>query len=244
MFRSLLVALHFLTRLPLPEREISLEEVGRAAWAFPAVGILIGGLLAIAGWLLGHLFPPLLIAALVLALWVAVTGALHLDGFADCCDALLAARPPEVRLEILRDTHVGAFGVVGTAMLLLVKSAALEACISARDWAVLLLAPSLGRWAIVYAMACYPSARPTGMGQAVKGPVGRQSLGGATLMLLPMLIVGPLEVLLSSALAWLFTLLFARWVLRRIPGFTGDVYGALCELVEATVLLAWAGMGG
>jgi cobalamin 5'-phosphate synthase/cobalamin synthase len=244
VLRSLFVALHFLTRLPLSAREISLEEVGRAAWAFPAVGVLIGGLLAGAGWLLGHLFPPLLVVALVLALWVAVTGALHLDGFVDCCDALLAARPPEVRLEILRDTHVGAFGVVGAAMLLLVKFAALDACISAGKWAVLLLAPSLGRWAMVYTMARYPSARSTGMGQAVKGPVGGRSLGGATLLLLPMLIVGPPEVLLSSALAWLFTLLFARWVLRRIPGFTGDVYGALCELVEATVLLAWAGMGG
>ncbi len=78
----------------------------------------------------------------------------------------------------------------------------------------------------------------------MKGPVGGRTRGGATLLLLPMLIVGPLEILLSSALAWLFTLLFARWVLRRISGFTGDVYGALCELVEATVLLAWAGMGG
>ena len=244
MLRSLFVALHFLTRLPLSAREISLEEVGRAAWAFPAVGVLIGGLLAGAGWLLSHLFPPLLVVALVLALWVAVTGALHLDGFVDCCDALLAARPPEVRLEILRDTHVGAFGVVGATMLLLVKFAALEACISAGEWTALLLAPPLGRWAMVYAMARYPSARSAGMGQAVKGPVGGRSLGGATLLLLPMLIVGPPEVLLSSALAWLFTLLFARWVLRRIPGFTGDVYGALCELVEATVLLAWAGMGG
>ena len=244
MFHSLLVALHFLTRLPLSARETSLEEVGRAAWAFPAVGVLIGGLLTIAGYLLGHLFPPLLVAALVLAFWVAVTGALHLDGFVDCCDALLAARPPEVRLEILRDTHVGAFGVVGAALLLLVKFAALEACISAGNWVVLLLAPSLGRWAMVYTMARYPSARSTGMGQAVKGPVGGRTLGGATLLLLPMLIVGPLGVLLSSALAWLFTLLFARWVLRRIPGFTGDVYGALCELVEVTVLLALAGMGG
>ncbi len=242
MFRSLLVALHFLTRLPLSAREISLEEVGRAAWAFPAVGMLIGGLLAGAGWLLGGLFPPLLVAALVLAFWVAVTGALHLDGFVDCCDALLAARPPEVRLEILRDTHVGAFGVVGAAMLLLVKFAALEACISADQWVVLLLAPSLGRWAMVYTMARYPSARSTGMGQAVQGPVGGRTLGRATLLLMPMLIVGLPEVLLSSALAWVFTLLFARWVLRRIPGFTGDVYGALCELVEVAVLLAWAGM--
>ncbi|RME35545.1 MAG: adenosylcobinamide-GDP ribazoletransferase, partial [Thermoflexia bacterium] len=121
MFRSLLTALHFLTRLPFPLRETSLEEVGRSAWAFPLVGALTGLLLAGSDWALGYLFPPLLRAAPVLALWVAITGALHLDGFVDCCDALLAARPPEVRLEILRDTHVGAFGVVGAVVFLLLK---------------------------------------------------------------------------------------------------------------------------
>ncbi|MGB9776087.1 MAG: adenosylcobinamide-GDP ribazoletransferase [Anaerolineae bacterium] len=240
MLRSLFVTLHFLTRLPLPRREISLEEVGRAAWAFPAVGVLVGGLLAGAAWLLGHLFPPTLVAALGLALWVTVTGALHLDGFVDCCDALLAARPPEVRLEILRDTHVGAFGVIGAVMLLLVKFAALTTGLSAGGGAALLLAPPLGRWAMVYALARYPAARTTGMGRTVQAFIHGRTLLGATLLTLPVLLVRPVAGLISFALAWLFTLLFARWVLRRIPGLTGDVYGALCELVEVVVLLTLA----
>ncbi len=245
MLRSLFVALHFLTHLPLPRREISLEEVGRAAWAFPAVGVLIGGLLVGVDWLLGYLFPPVLQAALVLALWVAVTGALHLDGFVDCCDALLAARPPEVRLEILRDPHVGAFGLVGACLLLLVKFAALVACLSAGMGAVLILAPPLGRWAMVYALARYPAARTTGMGKTVREAVGERALLGATLLVLPLLVVRPIAGLIAFALAWLFTLLFARWVLRRIPGLTGDVYGALCEMVEVLILLTLAaGRGG
>lgn len=240
MFRSLLVALHFLTRLPLPPGEVSLEEVGRAAWAFPAVGALVGLLLAGADWLLGWLFPPALRAALILALWVAVTGALHLDGFVDCCDALLAARPPEARLEILRDTHVGAFGVVGAVVLLLVKYAALVACAFAEPWAVLLLAPTLGRWAMVYAMARYPAARPAGMGRTVREFVGGRALVGATMLALLPLAAHPLAGLVAFGLVWLFTLLFARWVLRRIPGLTGDVYGALCETAETVVLLVLA----
>lgn len=240
MFRSLLVALHFLTRLPLPQRDTSLEEVGRSAWAFPAVGALIGLLLAGSDWLLGWLFPPTLRAALVLALWVALTGALHLDGFVDCCDALLAARPPEVRLEILRDTHVGAFGVVGAVVLLLVKYTALSTCLGAGTWPALLLAPTLGRWAMVYAVARYPAARPTGMGRTVREFVGGRTLLGATLLALPVLAARPLAGLVAFGLAWLFTVLFARWVLRRIPGLTGDVYGALCEAVEVVVLLALA----
>ncbi len=244
MFRSLLVALHFLTRLPLPPREISLEEVGRSAWAFPVVGALIGLLLAGADGLLGWLFPPVLRAALVLALWVALTGALHLDGFVDSCDALLAARPPEARLEILRDTHVGAFGVVGAVILLLVKFAALGACLSAGTWAALLLAPPLGRWAMVYAMARYPAARATGIGKTVRESVGGRTLLGATLLALPVLLAHPPVGLVALALVWAFTVLFARWVLRRIPGFTGDVYGALCEAVEVVVLLTLAAGGG
>ncbi|MCX7680431.1 MAG: adenosylcobinamide-GDP ribazoletransferase [Anaerolineae bacterium] len=240
MLRSFLVALHFLTRLPLPPQEVSLEEVGRSAWAFPAVGALIGLLLAGADWLSDSLFPPALRAAFLLVLWVAVTGALHLDGFVDCCDALLAARPPEARLEILRDTHVGAFGVVGAVILLLVKYAALSTCLSTETWAALLLAPTLGRWAMVYAMARYPAARPTGIGRTVREFAGGRALWRATMLALPVLLARPLAGLAAFGLAWLFTVLFARWVQRRIPGFTGDVYGALCECVEVVVLLTLA----
>ncbi|MCS7179086.1 MAG: adenosylcobinamide-GDP ribazoletransferase [Anaerolineae bacterium] len=245
MFRSLLVALHFLTRLPLPPQEIRLEEVGRSAWAFPAIGTLIGLVLAGSDWLLGWLFPPVVRAALLLALWVGITGALHLDGFVDSCDALLAARTPEARLEILRDTHVGAFGVIGAVILLLVKYATLSICLWAGMGTALLLAPSLGRWTIVYAMARYPTARTTGMGKTVQAFAGRWALPVATLLVLPVLLVRPLAGLMAFALAWLYTMLFAGWILRRIPGFTGDVYGALCESVEVGVLLVLAaGRGG
>ncbi|MCS7287031.1 MAG: adenosylcobinamide-GDP ribazoletransferase [Anaerolineae bacterium] len=240
MFRAFVVAMQFLTRLPLPKREVSLEEVGRAAWAFPLVGILMGLLLLGSNWALSFIFSPLLKAALVLALWIAVTGALHLDGFVDCCDALLPPRPPEVRLEILRDTHVGAFGVVGAVILLLVKFAALETCVTEGKQVALLLAPPLGRWAMVYAMVHYPAARASGVGKVVKEATGWRTLVGATLLVLLILPVRPVEITLSFVLTWLFTVLFAHWVLGRIRGFTGDVYGALCELTEVIILLAWS----
>lgn len=240
MFRSFIAVLYFLTHLPLPKRKISLEEVGRGAWAFPLVGMFIGLLLLGSNWLLSFFFPPILKAALVLVLWVAVTGALHLDGFADCCDALLTVKPPEVRLEILRDTHIGAFAVVGIAGLLLVKFASLATCLGGGGHVALLLAPPLGRWAIVYAIVCYPAARTEGMGKVIKESTDWRALAWATLSLLPLFPLNPGVTLLSLALTWIFTLLFAFWVMRRIPGFTGDVYGALCELVEALVLLSFA----
>ncbi len=238
--RSLLVALHFLTRLPLPLGEVSLAEVGKASWAFPAAGIVIGLLLAGTDWLLGWIFAPLVKASLVLAFWIALTGALHLDGFVDCCDALLAAKTPEARLEILRDVHTGAFGVIGAITLLLVKFASLASFLSSDGKSALLLAPTLGRWAMVYAMVCYPSARVNGIGRAIKGASDRHSLAGATMWLIPLFLVYPMETAVSSALTLLFTVLFARWVMQRIPGFTGDVYGALCELVETAIVLLMA----
>lgn len=239
MFRSLLVALHFLTRLPLPLREVLLEEVGWSVWAFPIVGVLIGLLLIGAAWLMEKVFPPLVVSALLLALWVAITGGLHLDGFIDCCDALLAARPPEARLNILRDTHVGAFGVIGAVTLLLVKFAALAACLFAGTGAALLLAPTLGRWAMVYALARYPYARAEGLGKPLKEATDLRSLLLATLTpALVLLAIRSWATLLTAGASWLFTVLFARWVQRRIPGFTGDIYGALCETVETIALLA------
>ncbi len=234
-----LAALHFLTRLPVPRREVTLEEVGRAGWAFPAVGALIGLLLVGAAWGLGRVFPAPPTAALVLAFWVAITGALHLDGFVDCCDALVAARSPEERLEILRDVHVGAFGVIGAGVLLVAKFAALAA-LPAGGWPALLLAPTLGRWAMVYAVVRYPYARPSGLGTALKAQTGPRGLLAATGIALAVVLgVGRLYGLAAFAGAWLFTVLFARWVLGRIPGLTGDVYGALCELTETLILLVF-----
>ncbi len=241
----LLDALHFLTRLPLPRRETTLEGVGQAAWAFPVVGMLIGLLLTGTVWLLGLVFPPLLLAALVLACWVAVTGALHLDGWVDCCDALFAARPPEDRLEILRDVHVGAFGVVGGVVLLLVKFAALASLPAGREWPALFLAPTLGRWAMVYAIVRYPYARPQGLGTVLKERTGLRGLLVATAVALVAVAASRVWAgLLAFAVAWGLTVLFSRWALGRLPGLTGDVYGALCELVETAVLLVWAGAGG
>lgn len=241
----LLDALSFLTRLPLPRRETTLEGIGQTAWAFPVVGMLIGLLLTGAAWLLGLIFPSLLSAALVLACWVAVTGALHLDGWVDCCDALFAAQPPEVRMEILRDVHVGAFGVVGGAMLLLVKFATLAALLPGEKWPVLFLAPALGRWAMVYAIVRYPYARPQGLGTAFKERTGLRGWLIATAITLVAVAVGRSWAgLLAFAVAGGLTVFFSRWVLGRLPGLTGDVYGALCELVETLVLLVWAGAGG
>jgi adenosylcobinamide-GDP ribazoletransferase len=243
---SILVAFRFLTILPVPlPRQVPEKAMGRAVAWYPLVGLVIGGLLAGADRLLGPVFPVGLRSALVLAGWVALTGALHLDGFMDCCDALLAPRSPEERLEILRDVHAGSFAVAGAVLLLLVKYVALSGLEGWLRTAVLIGAPVLGRWAMALAVVGYPYARPgPGLGRLVKEGAGRQELAIATVVAAGGVLVawrwlGLIALPLTAGLV----ALVARAIMARIPGLTGDAYGAINEVVEAAVLVVVAGWG-
>jgi adenosylcobinamide-GDP ribazoletransferase len=189
-------------------------------------------------FLLAHLLPSLPATALVLVAWVAVTGGLHLDGFIDCCDGLLVPKPAEQRLEIMKDSRVGAFGVTGVICLMLVKFSALVALAPDDRVRWLLVVPVLSRWAMVWVAWRYPAARADGFAvwfrQGLSWPY--TAAAGGTALLVAAL-VGRQAGLMTFAAIWLLALLFAAWVQRRIPGLTGDVYGALNELSEVAGLL-------
>jgi adenosylcobinamide-GDP ribazoletransferase len=255
--RALLAAFRFLTTLPLPGgHRVGDLDWGRATAWYPAVGLALGAILAgidgsiplTAGWGLRRLWPDGVACALLLAAWVALTGALHLDGFVDCCDGLLAPVSPGRRLEILRDVHVGAFGIVGVLLLLLVKYACLLVLPDAIRLAALLLVPTLGRWGMATVVLLYPYARSgEGLGRKAKSGAGIRELA-----------TGTATALLVSALAWWLGLGWtsalllvltavssagtAEWIRSRIGGLTGDAYGAICELGEAVALLALAAL--
>jgi adenosylcobinamide-GDP ribazoletransferase len=120
--RAFLLALQFLTRIPTPQvDDFRPEDLSRSAIWFPLVGAVIGGLVA-AALALGALVDPWLGALAGLMVWVWITGALHLDGLADLADALGAAhRDPQRLLEVLRDPHIGTFGVVALVLVLAAK---------------------------------------------------------------------------------------------------------------------------
>jgi adenosylcobinamide-GDP ribazoletransferase len=249
--RAFLAALQFLTILPVPGVHLVRDaDWGRATAWYPAVGLLLGAILAGLGWGLRHLLPGGVAAALLLVAWVALSGALHLDGFVDCCDALLAPVSRERRLEILRDVHAGAFGITGVVLLLLTKYAALAALAGAGTirLAALLLIPTLARWAMSGAVLLYPYARSgPGLGQKAKTGAGRAQLAVATA-----------TALLATGLAWwaglgwaalgllvvtaLTGMAVASWIRSRIGGLTGDAYGAICELAETAGLIALAAL--
>lgn len=247
-----IVALQFLTAIPaLIRREPQPRELGQAMAYYPLVGLLLGLALAGLGVGLSLVFPAPLTAALLVGAWVIFTGGLHLDGLMDVCDGVFSQPNAARRLAVMRDTRAGSYGVLGASCVLLAKFAALFSVI-ASSWSVngqpyaspalagLVMAPTLGRWAMVLATAGFPSARPDGLGQIVKASVGWPQVGAATAITLAVgLAVGPMGValvLLAAIVAWLA----GRYFQANLGGLTGDTYGAINEVTEVIVLLVVA----
>jgi adenosylcobinamide-GDP ribazoletransferase len=182
-------------------------------------------------------FPPLIAGTVTLVVWVVLTGGLHLDGLADCCDGLFASVTPERRLEIMKDPHMGAFGVIGLILVLLLKAAALASFTSDSSLGIL-LAASLARWCILPA-GLTPLARPSGMGaDFISGFQRSFIILGAIIPFILAMLLGLRGVFsaLTGVIAAGFVLGLAR---SRIGGVTGDVFGMIVEIVETVTLLAF-----
>lgn len=232
-------ALQFLTILPpFVKRPFTVAEMGASLAFYPLVGLLFGGILVAFRQLVFGNLPPTVSAALTLALWVVLSGALHLDGFLDTCDGLLGGWTPEKRLEILRDEHHGAYALAGGVLLLLTKYSLLAA--AGFPVLALLLAPAYGRWGMAMAVLGFPYQRPQGVGRAIKDAATWQEGLIATAWVL---IAASLTFSFQSWMALVVVMVVvwggARLTLRLIPGLTGDIYGALNELSELAVLLTF-----
>lgn len=181
--------------------------------------------------------PVLLEGVVLVAVLALLTRGLHLDGLMDTYDALAGGHDRERRLEILRDPHVGAFGVVAIVLLLLAKVSALAALPGeSRLWTIMLV-PCLSRWAILVVMDRFPYVRQEGLGTPFLQGSSRRSLlaGSAVALLATAVLTGPVGLLLALA-AGLVAWAVGAWAKRRIGGVTGDIYGAACETSEAVVL--------
>jgi len=236
--RNLRIAFGLMTTLPLrlPD-DWSAGDSGRAAVWYPFVGLVIGALTWLAWKGATSLFSPLISGIVALAVWVILTGGLHLDGLADCCDGLFASATPERRLEIMKDPHIGAFGVIGLILVLFLKAAALASLTSVSSPGIL-LAASLARWCILPA-GLLPLARPSGMGADFALGFRRSFiLWGAIIPLGIAFLLGVRGVL--AALAGISAAALVSWLAKsRIGGVTGDVFGMVVEIVEVVVLLAF-----
>jgi adenosylcobinamide-GDP ribazoletransferase len=242
MFRPLLIALQFLTVLPIRlDGAPDAEATGRSLLYYPLVGLLIGALLAAAAWTLGAA-PPLLGAAVLLAVWVAVTGALHLDGLADSMDAWVGGHGDRDKtLAIMKDPRSGPMAVATLVVVLLIKFTALVQLLANGAWGLIALVPVLGRTALVLLFLTTPYVRPQGLGSLLASHLSRRACALAVIFtLLAMLASFGLETwwLLAVVVGVFFAL--RRLMLQRIEGTTGDTAGALVEITETVALLAAA----
>lgn len=238
--RLYFIALQFLTIIPLPFAvRCDERDLGRSMALFPLVGVTLGGLLAGADFIFVRFLPRQAADLLLIVLLTAVTGALHLDGLADVCDGLAARGGRERFLAVMKDSRIGAVGVVGLVLGLLLKYQALLLIPLEIKREALLLFPTLARFGQVQMAVGAKRARADGLGALFVGGSGGLQLAIAAL------ITSVCAVFLLGAkggycllIAVLLTWLLRGWFHRRLGGVTGDVIGCVSELNEIVCLLA------
>ncbi len=245
--RALRVAFGFLTTLPVPLitdwRE---DDLRLAVRAYPVVGLAIGLLLT-----LPVLLPvgSLLQAVLTVVIWLAVTGALHFDGFCDLADAALAPKTPEERWQIVKDPRVGSFALMAGTLLILTKVAALFDILSVREGtvqyaAMMVIVPILARSSVLWTMARFPVYDASLLGRRTNLrwdetylPIG---LGLLFSVLIASFAFTSFQFAFLMLACIITTPLLSHWLHRRMSGLGGDAYGAVVEINEAVPLVVLA----
>ncbi len=245
--RPFLIALQFLTRIPVRLKDTPNEkQIASSQLYYPLVGLLIGVALVLLAWVLQDV-PTMLNAAIVLTAWVLISGGLHLDGLADSADAWAGGLGDRDKtLAIMKDPSCGPAGVVSIVLLLLLKFAALHALLEASASAslfslpmlMILIAPMLGRTipSLLFLTTLY--VRQNGLGSALVTDLPRRGL-----IFVIAIVAGSVLLLAGGTGLWLLLAVVIVFVLsrhlmiQRIGGVTGDVAGALIEIVETGVLV-------
>jgi adenosylcobinamide-GDP ribazoletransferase len=245
---SFLVALRFLTILPVGAA-IRVENglFIRSSKYYPLAGLVIGGLVWGFQRLASMAFTTEPVAGLLIAFWVVLTGALHLDGLGDTLDGCYGGRTPADRLRIMKDVHLGTMGVAGIVLLLIIKLVVLkELLLSPARLIFLNLIPLAARWTPVFLAAFWPYARPEGgLGQGLVQEMGKKELFWATIFAwgITIGVAGWLGLgLMAVHLIW--SLLCGWFFFRKLGGVTGDTMGATIETSELLGILFIVGAGG
>jgi adenosylcobinamide-GDP ribazoletransferase len=251
--RLLLLALQFLTRVPVPGWVgYRPEWLQACARHFPAVGLLVGGVCTAVWWAAAAVWPPPVALLLSMAAGVWLTGGFHEDGLADCCDGLGGAVSRERALAIMKDSRLGSYGALGLLMVLALKAAALFGLmrhgLTVAALPALLLGHTASRTGAVLLLWRLPYAGDVEHAKA-KPMATQLSAGGALVALawtlaLAVVLVATLPQAARPVLAGLLAcaasgVVCARWFLRRLGGFTGDTLGAAQQFGELALYLSW-----
>ena len=262
---NFLWALKFLTIIPI-DREDRIKPKGSfcVVYWFPIVGLCIGVFLSIAYLPLCFFFPPLIADALIILVYIAITGALHLDGLADTCDGIWGGWNKEKRLEIMKDSRIGSFGAIGLICLLGLKYVSLLSvgeisatkissfsasvkCASCfispvlfNKCVALMVMPVIGRWAQVCAAGLSTYARnESGTGSFItEGTTRKQVIYASLFPVFLFWFFYNLSGFMIFAIIIIFTLVWICYIKKKIGGMTGDTLGATNEITELVFLLS------
>ncbi|HHW04089.1 MAG TPA: adenosylcobinamide-GDP ribazoletransferase [Thermoanaerobacterales bacterium] len=235
------IALLFLTRIPLPQVMLDEKKIASAVPFFPLVGSTIGGILSFIYFLGENILPLQVLSVIITASWVMVTGGMHIDGFADTVDGLFCGGSRDKKLSVMKDSRIGAYGTMGVVLLLLFKVSLLSALSKRFMINALILAPTLSRWIMTYAIIGFPYVRESGLGKAFsmyKSPwhFVFSSVCAASVAIMFAKYQGIVISFLLFGAGWVFI----KYIMDQLGGHTGDTYGALNELCEVIVLLFFA----
>jgi adenosylcobinamide-GDP ribazoletransferase len=238
--RSLLIALQFLTVFPwLRSIAPSAEEIGRSTAFFPLVGFFLGGILASINWLLAAYAPPEILSVTLVALLALLTRGLHLDGLADTFDGLGAGGDREHVFKVMNDSHPGVFGLLAIVLVIAFKLRAI-AFMSGGRWQALLLAPVVGRWSMVV-LGYQSQPAWEGLGKVIVQHMRGQDLVLATaISLIVVALLSGRTGLWIMLCVSLFAIGSKKYLHKRLGGVTGDTFGAVGELSEASALVFFA----
>jgi adenosylcobinamide-GDP ribazoletransferase len=237
MGRQLLIAVQFLTRLPVPRSlMVSEEDISRAAAFFPAVGVVIGGIGALLYAILRPLVPAQTCVLAVLIYSALITGAFHEDGLADSLDGFGGGWSREEKLSIMRDSRIGTFGALGLIFLVLVKYNLLSLLEWGQIWRWLIFAHTASRWTVLPLCMWLPYAREQGQGGLVARRIGWSAAVIATLTLLAVSLLLPWRVgILALVMTVAVVVASGIYYRLRLSGITGDCLGATNQLTEVAL---------
>jgi adenosylcobinamide-GDP ribazoletransferase len=234
-------ALALLTRLPLPYPTDAARGAD-AAWAYPLAGVIIGGMAGMVAALSLTLgLTPAVAAAVTLAAQAMLTGAMHEDGLADTADGLWGGWDKARRLEIMKDSHIGSYGVLALILITLARWSALAAILATGShFAAIIAVAALSRAPMAVLMAWLPNARATGLSRLVGRPSGRVAAFGVGVALVISLVLTGWPAIAMVLFATPVTGGLGLIARAKIGGQTGDILGAAQQLAEAAALCALA----
>lgn len=237
---GLILGIQFLTRIPINKSiEFSQRNIRNSLFFFPFIGMLVGGIGSLVFYFIGQ-FNTELSAFLTVLTLIVITGGLHIDGLSDTLDGFLSNRDTEKTLEIMKDSRIGAFGVIGIVLLILGKY-------------IIIKNMTMDMWLIIFSLAnsrliagiiisTKKTARKGGLGELFHKSNPKQNILYSGIIYGLILLLVDIYYIIPLITAYIFAELFSSWSYKKIGGLTGDVYGAIMEISELVSLLSYWGL--